>query len=324
MSKLNYTKYSKDDLRNMLISLGYDKDEIFPLKVIELVEILENQESDTLLSLEGAELEEDDIPINKKEIGPSMSGLPQIGTPEWQEYVTSKFTDSDKWVFDEKDANGKPKKIETISAKALARVGREIFGQPLSEGTIREELSFTGPKGLPYAYVVYQVVLNSPNGPRAFTAVADTSYLNTEDKFLAFPLRTSETKAMGCAWVKALGISVYTKEEMPTKDAAKAVEETSADWKGTEDITNHQKKTIMNLCSKLRITVNRLLNMTVVSRNANKEVTACLYDGKVQRFDDLDDPRLTKANGTNLIDILNKMQRNEIPVHESFRGSDNE
>jgi hypothetical protein len=314
MSEIDYSKYTVKQLQDILINkMGYEEEKLVGLRKVELVELIED--NGDLPSLEDVELDEEEYeqPIGNVESVEPVNNLPKFGTPEWQEMVMALFDEKEKWYHEEKDQFGKVRKIETVYAKALARVGRVIYGQPISDGPVQEQLNFNGPKNLPTAYVRYEIIVQTSSGPRVFRALADTSWLNTEDKFLAFPLASAETKAMGRAWTKALGISVYAKEEFTNKDTAKAVEETSADWKGDEELTSNQERTITNLASKLRINVLRLLNM-------NKEFQ---YDGKVKRFTGLDDERLTKANGAGLIDVLGKMQRNEIKVHESLRSSDN-
>lgn len=319
MTKINYAsgEYSSRDLKNLLLEMGYEEEDLEGLRKAELVEKIEqgqtsNEDEDGFF--DEVELDED-LPT-LKEKGKKMTenpAWPKRGTAEWQEFVLSHFTEDEKWTFEEKDSAGKTRKLDTVKASGLARVGELLLGTPLSAGPIREELSFNGPKGLPYAYVCYRLVLQTSSGPREVTELADTSYLNTDDKFLAFPLASTTTKAMGRCWKTALGLSIYSKEEMPTKDTAKALEETTADWNGEEEISSHQRRAITNKCSKLRITVNRLLNV-----NSKYE-----YDGKVNRYDGLDDPRLTKQKGNGLIELLGKMERNEVVVHDSLKGSDN-
>ncbi len=308
MPEINYSKLSIAEVKELLIEAGYAAEDLEGRRKAELVEVLENDnKSSDIPSLDEAELDEDEtIQQGKEEL---VNTAPVFGSQEWQDHVLSLFTDKDKWIHEERDDRGNVRKIETYYAKSLARVGRLIYGCPMSDGPVHEELSFNGPKNLPVAFVRYEVVVSTPTGARIFRALADTSWLNTEDKFLAFPLASAETKAMGRAWTKALGINVYAKEEFTSKDTAKAVEETSADWSGDEEITGPQKKTIINMCSKLRIVVNNLLNM-----NSKYE-----YDGKIERYDGLDDPRLTKKKGVGLIEVLNKMQQNSIPVHESLK-----
>lgn len=311
---INYAteEYTAKDLRAKLVEMGYDEEDVEGLRKVDLVAlILKNTEEDEA-SFDDVELEDDSPEIKGNAVFQENPNWPKRGTKEWQDFVLSHFTEDEKWVYKEVGENGKSRELDTVKASGLARVGELLLGTPISAGPVREELSFNGPKGLPYAYVCYRLVLQSPTGPREITELADSSYLNTEDKFLAFPLAGTTTKAMGRAWRTALGITIYAKEEMATKDTAKAVEETSADWQGDDSISPHQIRSITNKCSKLRIVTNRLLNM-----NSKYE-----YDGKIDRYDGLDDPRLTKAKGLGLIEILGKMERNEIKVHESLKGAD--
>lgn len=309
---INYSAYSVTQLREMLISKGYPEDDAISLTRLECAKLLSELESDDDdEAFHNAELEEDKVDMGVNTTQQSNVPNVQFGSKEWQEQIMSLFEDKEKWVQEEKDENGKVRKIDTVFAKALARVGRLVYGQPISDGPVSEQLTFDGPDKTPVAYVRYEVVISTPVGPRVFRALADASALNTNDKFLAFPLASAETKAMGRAWTKALGINVFAKEEFSTS---------TADWNEDGELTSHQIRTITNKCIKLNISVYRLLNMT--ARKEGDKITECRYDEKVKRYTGLDDVRLTKQKGTNLIGILGMMERGELSIDESFKVPD--
>jgi len=300
MPRIDYARpeYTVAKLTQILIDLGYAPESLAGLSKIELVQAIEEDSEDDV-DLNNAELEEDDMPVEIED------KTPRRGTPEWHDYVMSQFNDDERAYYSGKDGKG----IEAVKADGLRRVGELVLGEVISSRPIDNVFGFDS-KGLPYASVRYEIEIMTKSGLKRYGALADVNYLNTEDMFLGFASATAETRAKGRAWREALGVKTYAIEEFAgKKNVEEMVKQTTSEWNGDDELEMHQAKTIAKMCKNLNICVHSLLNM-------NKDYK---YLGKVEYFTGLDDERLKKKNGNNLIGILNKMQQGTIQIDESLK-----
>lgn len=249
----DYSKLSVDEIRNLIVQ---DSDGEISLEEIKEVKGKNNLITmhQTLLTLkdsnEEIELEEVSMeslePQNEQNVEPEEK-IPHYYSTEWEEYVMQQF--SPKELF-----NGNP------TVNGLRRVAAKLFG---GIHTSRPTSVFpaTDVNGPGRATVVYEVIFG--NG-FVFQGTGDCWHGNADDKFAVFPVAMAETRAEARALRKALCISKVAAEELTSKDTASIcsnyVESTAVnDWQ-LESINSSQVLTLMKLCERLGIDLDKFIN----------------------------------------------------------------
>lgn len=327
MSKVNFSDYSTQQLRDFLMGEGWQEEELQTSKV-NLVKMIKSNNLEDKFAEEPVtffdenEIEMDDDSVTPKDI--LLNELqerkkvgPRRGEPEWNEYVLSKFT-PDEYV-DVKVDDG-TKTIRGVKCDGLRRVAELVLGQIVESGAVDSGLNYPDYtinkssdqvklKNPPFAWVRYRVVFMDDFGKTTvWGGCADVNSNNTDAKFLPFAFATAETRAEARALRKALGIKILAAEELTTIDTAATVQSiTNADW-ADGPIEDVQKVMINRLCSKTKISPYKVINcLTKVGED--KEKITLWFDSKQIRNHSVDD--LTKSQASGVCKILGELQRGE-------------
>ena len=322
--KVNFSRFSVNELRTFLIQKEYDEEEVNSRKKLDLVDFIQSEGlGDELVEMFPDEEETDEVESNfeEAELDADITGkgtdaiVNQVrrGTPEWNEYVLSLFTE-DEYV--EIPVDGGSKKIKAVKCEGLRRVADFLFGivisKPEDSGVHYPDYTISKASDLaklhnpPFAWVRYVVVFEDG---QTWGGCADVNFNNIDPKFLPFAFSTAETRAEARALRKALRIKILAAEEFTPIDTAASVSAiTTADWSEGE-ITDQQKGCIDRMCKKLGISVYKLIN-------CQKEGTKVYFDETKIRNNSIDD--LTNKKATGVITMLNELQQNKLTKDESL------
>ena len=190
-------------------------------------------------------------------------------TPDWQKFVLSLFEKSEM-------KEGCP------TADGLWRVARYVFKSPLSYTTTVNKPPSLDDSGAPVS-----VSLNYFG--YSYSGVADVNPYNTQEPFSRHPSATAETKALGRALKKLLGLSIHTYEEMLDDGAI-------------ERASDEQVKSVQNLCKRLGVNIEKFLA-------ENGGLTLEQIDSPI--------PSIDREHAFNLIEVLNSFQGKKscVPDH---------
>lgn len=194
-------------------------------------------------------------------------------TDQWKDFVFSLFRK-------EELIDGYP------SADGLWRIARYIFKCPLSYKTsvfkspTVEDGGATVAVELTYIHYTY-------------CGAADVNPGNTKEPFNRHPTATAETKALGRAVKKLLGLSIHTYEEM-------------LDEGGFDRISANQVKSIKNLCDKLKV---------------NYPVFLSEHTGLDTEAFESEYPPASKEQAFQMLEVLNSFQgkKGVIPEHLALK-----
>ena len=125
--------------------------------------------------------------------------IPAMSSPEWTEYVMSKFVDGEI-------VNSHP------TASGLRRVTELLLG-PIVRSSVKIVQTPNQDNGM-HAVAEYTVGIQYDFEVREFTAAADANLLNTDAKFSIYPTALAETRAKGRAFREALRLSKCAAEEV--------------------------------------------------------------------------------------------------------------
>ena len=240
----------------------------------------------------------DEVIVKTTKAEEKTMGRPNIGEEGWEEYVMSFFRPEELEV---KGRERYPK------VNALRRVAQLLLGDIVDSGpTMVNCPTVSDAPGR--ATVLYEVKirwkadippyinLEAFQEPiRVFREAADSWIGNTPDLYAVHPVATASSKAEGRAFRKALCLSTYAAEEMSNdKDASTFVEiakskikkDVDPEWKGEERIGENVMEVIRNLCDRLDIDLEKMLEQQlphVVSLE-----------------------KATKQDGSNIMALLNK------------------
>lgn len=176
----------------------------------------------------------------------------RIGSPEWNEYVMSLFSD------EELDENKRPL-VHGLRRLAQLLLGKIVFSGPT---TVFPATSIDHPGR---ATVVYTVTFS--NGV-TYSEVADCYIDNTDDFVSVYPVATASTRAEARALRKALQIKSVAAEEVTSKDTIKLAKEkhqivsaskpTTGEFSG-EVLSDRQSDFIDTLCNRASVSRELLL-----------------------------------------------------------------
>ena len=211
--------------------------------------------------------EDDDNYVSFPE--PPNIDIPRYYDPGWHDFIMSQFEDEE--LIDGKYPN----------VNALRRMVEKWLGPIVSSGPIETQATMD-PNVSGKAVVTYEVViewrldaryegsinLNDPDifPNKIFRSVASSHINNTDDVYVFFPESIAETRAEGRALRRALRLGVVCSDELTSKDPVEIVRQqqematTTGEWDADDLIKDQQINTIIMLCERLKIDLNKFIN----------------------------------------------------------------
>lgn len=266
---LDFTKVKVAQIREALVAAGIDENEVNSLsgktacvqRAIDIgltpadFESLEQEVAD----LADISFDENDVPVIKvNSTDAIVDNRPKKGSPEWHDYVMSKFLDSEV-----NEVQGQ--RLPNING--LRRVATLFFGEPIFSGSVDLRTNHTtDPKDPGRAVCTYEVVFDDIVNmcTRTYRGVGSSFFGNTDDEFCVFVEAIAETRAESRALRKALAINVNSSEEMTGKDGKQIVSEfvgeSSGEWGEDQNITPQQVRVITKMCGELQVNVDKFIN----------------------------------------------------------------
>jgi hypothetical protein len=216
------------------------------------------------------------------------SNIPDMLSPEWNDYVMKFFTD--KELID-----GNP-----LTA-GLRRVAELLIGEIISSKPVDVQRTETNdPIGK--TTVIYEVQFLVRNGDREYVKtyadVADVWAGNTDDLFAVHAPATAATKAEGRALRKALKIRAVAAEELCKKDVSEYLSQQAGQL--DERIKPEQIKYLDMNCKKLDIDVIKFINSGEKAYNSVYEVK--------------------RETAAKMIDMINKFKRGDSTLSKDLKG----
>lgn len=242
----------KAEIIEKLVLIGCDKEEVSKLKVGELREMLQEEESgeESLIILDKLQKEIDlgkhdtmiDPPIKyskttintREPLRPSLSDPPIPSDAGWTQYVLSLFQD------DEMD--GEHPRLE-----GLRRVAELLLGGVVAERCelISSPTMENGERACAKASIVF-------SDGQVFEALADACPSNCMKDFAIYPVAMADTRAKGRAYRSALKLKrVVSAEEIGVNS--------ENDVDANRNIQSGQQTTIRLLSDRLNISIQKLL-----------------------------------------------------------------
>ena len=287
-----------EELKAVLVGLGFPKSELNKLNKDSLMELHANAMEDQVVdnvNLDADFEEVNDSPeLEIKEDEQEGEVTPSVTSEDWHEYVMSQFKPNEL-------IDGNP-----ITA-GLRRVVEVVLGEVIETGPV-EVFPATDPNGPGRATVIYRVVLEEYESGRtkSYSDTADVWHGNTDDLFCAHPVATACTRAEGRALRKALKLRVLAAEELAKKDIVGIVQQsvnqqpTDGEWNPDEKVSPQQINFIDNKCSQLDIDVMKFVNSGSTSYPSINNVT--------------------KDTAKNMIVELNKYQNQTTNIPPEVKG----
>ena len=287
-----------EELKAVLVGLGFPKSELNKLNKDSLMELHANAMEDQVVdnvNLDADFEEVNDSPeLEIKEDEQEGEVTPSVTSEDWHEYVMSQFKPNEL-------IDGNP-----ITA-GLRRVVEVVLGEVIETGPV-EVFPATDPDGPGRATVIYRVVLEEYESGRtkSYSDTADVWHGNTDDLFCAHPVATACTRAEGRALRKALKLRVLAAEELAKKDIVGIVQQsvnqqpTDGEWNPDEKVSPQQINFIDNKCSQLDIDVMKFVNSGSTSYPSINNVT--------------------KDTAKNMIVELNKYQNQTTNIPPEVKG----
>lgn len=216
------------------------------------------------------------------------SNVPDMLSPEWNDYVLQFFTE--KELID-----GNP-----LTA-GLRRVAEMLIGEIISSKPIDVQRIETGdPIGK--TTVTYEVQFLVNNGDKEYVKtyadVSDVWAGNTDDLFAVHAPATASTKAEGRALRKALKLRVVAAEELCKKDVSQYLSQQSSQHE--ERIKPEQIKYLDVNCKKMDIDVIKFIN-------SGEKVYNSVYEVK-------------RDTAAKMIEMINKIKRGDQKLNEDLKG----
>ena len=216
------------------------------------------------------------------------SNIPDMLSPEWNDYVMKFFTD--KELID-----GNP-----LTA-GLRRVAEMLIGEIISSRPVDvQRVETNDPIGR--TTVIYEVQFLVKKGDKEYVKtyadVSDVWAGNTDDLFAVHAPATAATKAEGRALRKALKIRAVAAEELCKKDVSEYLSQQVGQL--DERIKPEQIKYLDMNCKKLDIDVIKFIN------SGEKEYNT-VYEVK-------------RETAAKMIDMINKFKRGDSTLGKDLKG----
>ena len=198
---MSLTRLKKNELKEKLLKMGHNPDDINKMKRPELLELYssENVGESAEVALGGVTVEETKTTsVDLSDDETTDEGPPNRCDPAWTQYVLGKFLD------DELDG-------ENPRVDGLRRVAQEVIGMIIEEGCdlISSPVIENGMRACVKGWVVFE------NGQR-FESLADASPTNiTGEEYAMYLTAMADTRAKGRCLRNALGLKrVVAAEEL--------------------------------------------------------------------------------------------------------------
>jgi hypothetical protein len=225
---------------------------------------------------------------------------PDQSSPEWHDYVMSKFTDYELVEINgEKYPNcyGLRRVVELLVGNIVESKPTNIIVSPDATGSNPGRVT-----------CIYEVTIRDyeTHMLKKYGDVAEVFSLNCDDLFLAYPAATAVTRAEGRCLRKLLKVRCVAAEELTRNknvgEAVKAVIKsapTDGSYQADDPLSGAQIKAIQSRCEILGIDIMKFINSYEQDKKYNK----------------LEDVR--KKVAIPMIGLLNDYQNNKepIPVH---------
>ncbi|KKL65214.1 hypothetical protein LCGC14_2157230 [marine sediment metagenome] len=201
---MSLTRLKKNELKEKLLKMGHNPDDINKMKRPELLELYssENVGESAEVALGGVTVEETKTTsVDLSDDETTDEGPPNRCDPAWTQYVLGKFLD------DELDG-------ENPRVDGLRRVAQEVIGMIIEEGCdlISSPVIENGMRACVKGWVVFE------NGQR-FESLADASPTNiTGEEYAMYLTAMADTRAKGRCLRNALGLKrVVAAEEVSNR-----------------------------------------------------------------------------------------------------------
>lgn len=255
MTKHGYEDVSVKEIREELVSLGVQDEDVLAQSKRHLVKLLLEtkesgvQEDDGVLSFEA---EDEDIlsAVDAESLSSSSEMVqPAFNSEKWSEWVMTKFCDDEL-------ENGAP------TCDGLRRVTEELLGPIEKVEVIKNDTPSTSNRG--NATVVVGVTISPvwlDGHPRHGSYIyvedlADANKLNTPEEIFKHPSATAGTRAESRVYRKMLRLKkVLTAEELASNESN--IEE---DWSPSSPITDQQVTVIDMLCKRTNMSITDFIN----------------------------------------------------------------
>ncbi|KKL97902.1 hypothetical protein LCGC14_1829780 [marine sediment metagenome] len=203
------TKLKKAELKDVLLKMGHDPDDINKMKRPALLELYssENVGQSAEVALGGVVVEEDKAtPTTGPETqfpgdDKTVSEVPERSSKEWTQYVLGKFLDD--------ELEGENPRVD-----GLRRVAQEVIGTIVEEGCdlVACPTVENGMRACVKAWVVFE-------NEQRFESLADASPTNiTGEEYAMYLTAMADTRAKGRCFRNALGLKrVVAAEELSNR-----------------------------------------------------------------------------------------------------------
>ena len=252
MTKHGYEDVSVKDIREELISLGVENEEILSQSKKPLVQLLlktKEQESNETLEFD-SEVEDILSAVDTSALSESSELIqPAFNSESWSEWVVSQFADDEL-------ENGAP------TCDGLRRVAEQILGPIEKVEVIKNDTPNVSNKG--NATVVVGVTINPvqlEGHPRYGYSIyvedlADANRLNTPEEIFKHPSATAGTRAESRVYRKMLRLrKVLAAEELASNES-----NLDEGWSPSTPITDQQITVIEMLCKRTNMNVLEFIN----------------------------------------------------------------
>jgi len=244
-TKHGYENTSVKEIREELISLGVEDQELLAQSKKPLVELLlkaKEEDDEEILSFDSEE--EDILSAVDTEALSAESALiqPAFNSENWSEWVISQFADDEL-------ENGAP------TCDGLRRVAEDVLGPIAKVEVIKNDTPTVTNKG--NATVVVGITIEPvllEGHPRYGKSIyvedlADANKLNTPEEIFKHPSATAGTRAESRAYRKMLRLrKVLTAEELASNES-----NLDEEWSPSTPITDQQITVIDMLCKRTNI-----------------------------------------------------------------------
>ena len=187
--------------------------------------------------------------------------LPQYSSPEWSDYVMSKFQEHELVEF-----NG----LKCPTVGGLRRVAELVIGECMFSGPIAIDVQHPNQVySLTSATVTYEVkfAVNMKIGfvGRTYRAVGGANQNNVDGEYALYAEAMAETRAEARALRKVLGLrsNIVSVEELTQKkieDLPQPESSKTQEWEQNALATDNQKQHITITCKKLGIDLIKFIN----------------------------------------------------------------
>ncbi len=306
MTKHGYEDVSVKNIREELVSLGVEDEELLSQTKSPLVNLLlktkeyREQEEDGALTFDSEE--EDVLSAVDTEALSESSALarPTFNSEKWSEWVVSQFADDEL-------ENGAP------TCDGLRRVAEQILGPIEKVEIIKNDTPNINNKG--NATVVVGVTVNPvelDSHPRYghdiyVEDLADANKLNTPEEIFKHPSATAGTRAESRVYRKMLRLKkVLAAEELASSEAA--LEE---EWAPSTPITDQQITVIDMLCQRTNIAVIDFINCGDSNYVCVEQVTENCAQKMLQHLNRIQRQNAPRPDGVGQYDENWKVKNND-------------